>query len=170
MRFPIETLPPGKRTAFLILDVARIFRNTLDKVAESSGLTGAQWRVLSTVARCESLNLGPLNQATLAGLLDIEPITLSRQIDRLEKMGLINRRPAPDDRRAYHLYLTPKAAPMVAAFREFASVTVTQALKGMDEAEVAALGVALEKIRTNLAGGTQLSLPNVDAEPLRMSA
>jgi DNA-binding MarR family transcriptional regulator len=170
MRFPIDNLPPGKKMAFLIQDVSRMLRHKLDAVAQRSGLTSAQWRVLASISRCASLNLEPLNQASLADMLDIEPITLSRQIDRLARAGLIERRPDPKDRRAYRLFLTSKAAPMVAAFRDVGSRMMGQAMEGVSAEEVAAVSATLEKIRNNLTGKTELTLPFIDPEPMKKSA
>lgn len=162
MSLPMDHLPPNKRMAFLIHDVARLLRHKLDKVAEGSGLTSAQWRVLASVARCQSLNLEPLNQAALADMLDIEPITLSRQIDRLATAKLIERRPDPSDRRAHRLYLTDKAAPMVASFRATGSKMLGGALDGVDDAAVGTMIATLERIRTNLTGKTDTVVPFAD--------
>ena len=67
------------------------------------------------------LNEEPLHQATLADMMDMEPITLSRQVDRMEAAGLIERRPDPGDRRIKRLYLTEAARPLVDKFRSVAS-------------------------------------------------
>lgn len=166
MSIPMDNLPPNKRMAFLIHDVARLLRHRLDKVAEGSGLTSAQWRVLASVARCQSLNLEAPNQAALADMLDIEPITLSRQIDRLAAAELIERRPDPADRRAHRLYLTDKAAPMVASFRAMGAKMLGGALDGIDDAVVDTMIATLERIRTNLTGKTETVVPFADPKPV----
>ena len=74
------TLPPAKWLGFLVHDVGRLLRRQIDQRAQALGLTSAQWRVLSAVARTELLNQEPLNQASLADQLEIEPITLSRSL------------------------------------------------------------------------------------------
>jgi MarR family transcriptional regulator, transcriptional regulator for hemolysin len=151
MKMPPNT-PPGKQLAFLIHDVARLLRRRLDQATQEIGLTSAQWRVLASVARCQSLDLDPLNQAELADMLDIEPITLSRQIDRLAKAELIERRADPSDRRAHRLHLTDKALPMVAAFRQTGAKIMGEALDGVDDDEVTAIIGALDRIQSNLTG------------------
>src|SRR4051795_5270962 len=82
---------------FLVHDVARLLRKRLEQRARAAGiaLTRAQWQTLAYLARSEGMN-----QASLAQLLDIEPITLVRLIDRLEAIGLGGRRAAPRDRAA----------------------------------------------------------------------
>src|SRR5262249_22367689 len=113
-------VPPAKGLGFLVHDVGRHLRRKIDQRAQAIGLTSAQWRVLAAVARTELQNQEPLNQAGLAEQLEVEPITLSRLIDRMESAGLIERRADPADRRAYRLYLTEAARPVVADFRAIA--------------------------------------------------
>ena len=129
-------LPPGKSLVFLLHDVARLYRRRMDQRAQSLGLTSAQWRVLASIARTELLNQEPLNQATLAELMDMEPITVSRHVDRMEAAGMIERRPDPADRRAHQLFLTEAARPLVNSFRTLGSGCVADALAGISEAEI----------------------------------
>ena len=76
------------------------------------GMSRAQWAVLKRL----ELNEG-LKQSELAEMLDLQPITLTRLLDRLCDNGLIERRPDPNDRRAKRLYLTPAARPLMDALR-----------------------------------------------------
>src|SRR5499433_2561733 len=102
---------PGRTLGFVLHDVARLLRKRFEQRARAAnlGLTRAQWQVLAYLARQEGIN-----QATLAQLLEIEPITLTRLLDRLEAAELVERRPDPGDRRARVLYLTPSAEPLLA--------------------------------------------------------
>lgn len=143
---------PGKGLGLLVHDVGRLLRRRIDAKAQALGLTSAQWRVLSSVFRAEHLNQEPLNQATLADQMDVEPITLSRQIDRMQAAGLIERRPDPGDRRAYRLFLTEQARPLVAEFRAIASGCVGVALAGVTDAEIDLVNDVLSRIRANLVG------------------
>jgi DNA-binding MarR family transcriptional regulator len=135
---------------FLIHDVARLYRRKLDQRAQAIGLTSAQWRVLASIARAEMLNLEPLNQATLADQMDMEPITLSRHIDRMEGAALIERRPDPNDRRAYRLYLTDAARPVVNEFRTVINGCLGEVLHGFSKDDVDDLTDALTRIRANV--------------------
>jgi len=149
---PLANLPAKKRMAFLIQDVARILRNKLDHLAGEAGMTTAQWRVIATVARCRAANLEPPNQASLAEILEVEPITLSRQIDRLAAAGLIERRPDPSDRRAHRLHLTEKAQPLVEGFRNLGSTMMRTAFEGISDAEVDTVITVLARLRANVTG------------------
>lgn len=157
-------LPPGKSLVFLLHDVARLYRRRMDQRAQSLGLTSAQWRVLASIARTELLNQEPLNQATLAELMDMEPITVSRHVDRMEAAGMIERRPDPADRRAHKLFLTEAARPLVNSFRTLGSGCVADALAGISEAEIETVTDVLSRIRTNI-----LAMAD-DAEPAKPEA
>src|ERR1700752_4303592 len=93
---------------FLVSDGARLFGRRFDHNGRRLGLTRAQCRTLGYLARNEGIN-----QAGLADLLEIRPMTLVRQIDRMEEAGWIERRPDPADRRARRLFLTAKARPIL---------------------------------------------------------
>jgi MarR family transcriptional regulator for hemolysin len=101
-------LSPNREFAFLLNDVARLLRTYADHKAAQLGITRAQWAVLVRIDRSEGLN-----QSELAETLDLQPITLTRLLDKLSDSGLIERRPDPDDRRAKRLYLKPAARPLL---------------------------------------------------------
>ena len=84
--------------------------------------------MLANIARCEGIN-----QAGLAGILDIEPITLVRLLDRLEGMGFVERRLDPRDRRQRNLFLTDQAWPELERVRVLGAAVREEALAGLDE-------------------------------------
>ena len=130
---------------FLISDVSRLMRRRFDERAREVGATRAQWRTLTTLSRNEGLN-----QGALADLLEVEPITLCRMIDRLEESGLVERRRDPADRRAWQLFLTDKSKPILDDLRRMADDLFVHVLSGLDDLERQALGKALERLRSNL--------------------
>ncbi len=152
-------LPPAKGVGLLIHDVARLLRSRIDQRAHAVGLTSAQWRVLSFIARAEIKNEEPPNQAALADQMDLEPITLSRLIDRMEAAKLIQRRPDPADRRAHRLYLQEAARPLVAKFREVASGCMDDALVGISDSEMDQVTEILTRVRNNLTGKSETVVP-----------
>ena len=97
---------PDRNVGFLLHDVSRRLRMRFDRRAQDMGLTRAQWRVLVHLAPRQGLN-----QSALAEILELDNVTLSRHVDRLEATGWLERRPDPEDRRAWCLYLTAKAKP-----------------------------------------------------------
>ena len=144
---------------FLIHDVARLLRKRLEQRARAAGigLTRAQWQVLANIARGEGIN-----QAGLAGLLDIEPITLVRLLDRLEAMGFVERRLDPRDRRQRNLFLTDQAWPELERIRSLGAEVREEALAGLDQASQRRLLQALVGMKANLQ--TSLSPGDVDEE------
>ena len=132
---------------FLLHDTARLMRRDFERRSRSSGLTRAQWAVLAYLARSEGTS-----QAALAEMLEIEPITLVRLLDRLEGAGWVERRADPADRRVRRLYLTETARPLMEQFQELAAATREAALGGLNEAERRQLTDLLMKVRTNLSG------------------
>jgi len=138
---------PRREFAFLISDVARLLRNHADQRARQFGMTRAQWAVL---ARLES-NEG-LKQSELAEMLDLQPITLTRLVDRLCANGLIERRADPDDRRAKRLYLTPQARPLMDRLAELGQDMMKTVLGGFDLATVERMILELSPTKENLKG------------------
>ncbi|MEA3100228.1 MarR family transcriptional regulator [Caballeronia mineralivorans] len=131
---------------FLLHAAARLLRRRFEQNARVSGLTRSQWQVLATLANNEGIN-----QSGLADLLEIEPITLGRIIDKLEAQGLIERHPDPADRRAWLLHLTPAARPKLTELRGLADVTRAEALAGVPEADTERLLRTLQALKANLA-------------------
>ncbi len=138
---------PDRMLGFVIHEVARLLRRRFEQYARADGLglTRAQCAVLAHLARQEGVN-----QATLAQILDIEPITLVRLLDRLQEGGYIHRKPDPRDRRAYVLELTAKARPMLDRIYSLAMRVYEEALAGMSKAETAKLVDQLNQIKANL--------------------
>lgn len=130
---------------FLIADVSRLLRREFDARAREIGVTRAQWRTLNMLARNEGCN-----QGALADLLEVEPITLARMIDRLEEAGLVERRRDPADRRAWRIHLTPTAQPLLGQLRGIGENMAEDTLVGISETDRVRLATSLERIRANL--------------------
>ena len=131
---------------FLLGDVQRLMRRQFQQQLEGSGLTLAQARTLIRIVRCEGIR-----QVDLADRLDIQPITLARQLDQLAEAGLIERRNDPHDRRAYQLYLTEAATPYLAMIKQASEVVHQRALGDLGEEAANALIQSLKTLHTNLS-------------------
>ena len=140
---------PGRGFGFLVHDVARLLRRAFDRRAGRLGLTRAQWSVIAHLKRRGE----GINQAALADLVEIAPITLARLLDRMAAAGWIERRPDPVDRRARRLFLTERARAEFGGMRRMAREVRAEALAGFSAEEVAALMDALGRIKANLAAG-----------------
>ena len=130
---------------FLINDVARLLRRNLNRRAQELGLSQAQWRALAYLSVQEGVN-----QVGLADSLEVQPMTLARLIDRLQEAGLVERRPDPDDRRAFRLFLTDKAQPLLNHMWSLAVETRAEATDGLGEGTMRVLTEALRHMKRNL--------------------
>lgn len=130
----------------MLAQVSRLIRRSFDERARAIGVTRPQSQVLSVLKRKEGIN-----QGGLAEILEVEPITAGRMIDRLQDAELVERRPDPEDRRAWRLYLTPRGEELLDQLRPFAMETFEIALEGLSEAERAGLMAMLGRIRANLS-------------------
>jgi MarR family transcriptional regulator for hemolysin len=138
-------LSPKREFAFLINDVARLLRTYANYRAAQFGITRAQWAVLVRVDREEGLN-----QSELADTLDLQPITLTRLLDKLCDSGLIERRPDPEDRRAKRLFLKPAARPLLEQLRVLGEETMAEALSGLDRSSIDQMIGELSTVKENL--------------------
>lgn len=130
----------------MIAQLARLMRRSFDERARGIGVTRPQWQVLSLLTRFEGIN-----QGGLAEILEVEPITMGRMIDRLQDTGLVERRADPADRRAWRLHVTAKGLELVDTLRPYAHATYEQALEGIDATRQAELMAMLDRMRANLS-------------------
>jgi len=91
-----------------LVESSRLLRNFIDHRAKGRGTTRAQWIVLFRLREQEGLS-----QVDLADVLELQPISLVRLLDRLVEHGLLERRPDPRDRRANRLFLTKSGRQLV---------------------------------------------------------
>jgi MarR family transcriptional regulator for hemolysin len=137
----------------LLHDVARLLRTRFDQRARASGMTRAQWVILARV------NLNPgLSQNELASLLEVEPITVGRLVDRLEARGLVERRSDPSDRRIWRLHLLPAAQPILDEISTARDVLGDELFEGVAPAARTQMVEALLRMKNNLT-----------AEPARLA-
>jgi MarR family transcriptional regulator for hemolysin len=138
-------LPLNREFAFTLMDVARLMKTYADQRARQFGISKAQWGVLMRLQLAEGMN-----QAELAEMLDLQPITLTRLLDTLAENGLIERKPDPKDRRANRLYLTPAALPLLERLNELGLDMMGNVLDGIDRARVELMLRELQDVRGNL--------------------
>jgi MarR family transcriptional regulator for hemolysin len=144
----MDVKPPT--LAFLLHDVARLLKKRLEQNSGGSGLTRSQWQILSYLAQNEGIN-----QKGLAELLEIEPITLGRIVDKLETQGLVERQPHPTDRRTWLLHLVEAARPKLEQIRELGDVIRGEALAGVSEDDGQRLLQTLQAMKANLTGACE---------------
>ena len=152
-----------RHLGFLLHDVARLLRKRVEQRMRALGLTRAQWSVLAHIARHEGIK-----QNALAAILEVEPITLARILDRLQAAGFIERRPHPEDRRAWLPHLTAKARPVLDQLFAFGAATREEAMVGFSPVEREQLVDLLLRMKSNLyesaVPASDQALTNVEKE------
>jgi MarR family transcriptional regulator, transcriptional regulator for hemolysin len=148
-----------REIAFLLADVARLLGTATDQKAGELGTTRARWAVLVRIERHQGLS-----QNELASLLDIQPITLARLLDKLCDEGLVERRLDPSDRRIRRLHLTDRAYPVIEMLSVLGAGILDEAFRGLDADRQRTLVETLTMIKTNLKRPHPASDEPVDAD------
>jgi MarR family transcriptional regulator, transcriptional regulator for hemolysin len=130
---------------FLLNDVARLLRVDADKRARAHGMTRAQWGILIWLERQPGIS-----QKELAELLEVEPITVARLIDRLEARGMVERRPDPRDRRIWRLHLCLPAHLVLREINHQRAEMAAMVANGIDNDNLATMIEALVRMKATL--------------------
>jgi len=135
-----------QRFGFLIAEVGRLCGKRYDDLARASlELTRAQCRVIAYLA-----HYGDMNQARLADLLDVAPISAGRLVERLEEGGWVARTDNPSDRRELQVSLTAKAHGVLARATRVGDEVAAEALAGFTAEETRLFSAMLQRVRVNL--------------------
>ena len=138
------TRPPVFTIGMEVVELSREMARYVQARARAAGYTHEQWRALWYLDR----NSG-ITQASLAEMLDIQPISLTRTLDRMAAAGLIERRPDPRDRRAQQLFLTPEAELILQMLRQEFDVLKTRATRSMSPHQQTEMVTLLRQMRAN---------------------
>ena len=140
---------------FILAELQRLTRAYADKEAARYGITRAQWAVLAKVERNEGMK-----QSELADQLEMQPITLTRLIDKLCDNDWIERRGDESDRRVNRLYLKKAARPLLGKLAGLKSELTATALEGIGPSDAQRLISQLEAIKENVRNAMQ----NIEAQ------
>lgn len=130
----------------LLHDATRAVRKRFESQAAEMGLSSAQWRLLFALKR-----LGATTQSRIAQHMEIEPISVSRLVDRAEEAGWVRRDADATDRRIKVVALTPKAVKTFEGIRAIAENIYDEALLGLSVENRALLCEGLARIISNLS-------------------
>lgn len=137
-------LEPGEK-GFLLTDIGRLIYKVFERDASRLGYTRAHWQVLAHLS-----NNPGLTQVALANPMEIEPITLSRHIDRLEAQGIVERRSDRQDRRVKRLFLTDNATPQLKEIQQVRDNVLNALFAGVAPEQESMFRHILTNIRNNL--------------------
>jgi MarR family transcriptional regulator, transcriptional regulator for hemolysin len=142
---------------FLLHDVARLLRVDADRRARLHGMTRAQWAILIRLDRQPGLS-----QKELSELLEVEPITVARLIDRLEARGMVERRPDPRDRRIWRLHLLRPAREVLHEIDDQRADMTRMVTAGIDEDSIEIMTEALVRMKATLTQEAHASRRSAD--------
>jgi len=144
-----QVRPPENRKRNIALKltvIARQLGQRFDQAVERDGLTRAKWSVIVAVARTPGAT-----QRSIASMLEISEVTAGQLIDRLCADGYLERREHPKDRRAYCLYLTEAAHPLLVTLGEVAKTHEDELFAGVGIEDLVRLDELLDMVARNLA-------------------
>jgi DNA-binding MarR family transcriptional regulator len=144
-----------------VVTLARMIRTEADKRARTHGMTRAQWQILMQLSRQPGML-----QKELAEILEVEPITVARLVDRLEARRMVERRGDPSDRRCWRLHLTSESRPLISEINTQLDDLAVTVCRGIDRPERETICKYLHQMRDTV--GTELR--NAPAEPLQKIA
>src|SRR5215475_12894473 len=128
-----------------LVESSRLLRNYIDHRAKARGTTRAQWIVLFRLRQQEGLS-----QVDLADVLELQPISLVRLLDRLVEHGLLERRHDPKDRRANRLFLTASGRQLVDDLDSLRDAIATDVMRDLPEDSVKTTLRALREIKERI--------------------
>jgi DNA-binding MarR family transcriptional regulator len=146
-----QELTRENSVSFLLHEVARLMKRRFEEEASLHGFTMPQWRALAEIFRAEGIA-----QVSLAAALDVDQMTVSGIVGRLEKRGLIERFPDPNDSRAKLAKLTPAGRELVLNAKNVGRALYENALEGISQPERDTMVAQLKLIRDNLNSMTTL--------------
>ncbi|HEX4504837.1 MAG TPA: MarR family transcriptional regulator [Alphaproteobacteria bacterium] len=131
--------------SWLLADASRLIRKLADRRLGTIGVTRAQWQALANLRR-----MGPMTQAALAEMMEVETATVARLIDRLEAAGLIERRAEAQDRRVKLVTMTDKAAALMDEMGVIGQKLRDDMLADLSPSELEGLIASLTTIKSRL--------------------
>jgi DNA-binding MarR family transcriptional regulator len=145
-KVPLEWKPTEAPT-FWINQASRAVLRRFDERLRPLGFGTAYFPVVSVL-----LEHGAMRPKDMLTHVNIEQPTMTALLARMERDGLVKRKPDPDDARAQRISLTPKAKSTFERVLKELQLVVDVALQGVSEAEQAALIRTLQKVVQNLSG------------------
>lgn len=133
-----------KGIGFWVLSAANVLERAANEALAPHGITFRQVQVLGCLA-----HVGEISQAELAERIQVEPSTIVRILDRMERDGWVERISSPNDRRVKHIRITSNVAPVWKTITECGERIRQQATEGLQEADVAHLIATLQRICSN---------------------
>ncbi len=144
-------IPLSERAAHLRTAIVRTARRLRQEAAaETSGLTPTSVAALATIERH-----GPLTPSEIADIERVKRPTITRTLGCLEREGLIDRAPDPDDRRSALVSVNGAGRERLRRLRKRKNAYLARRMRDLSDEEVETLERAAE-ILERMREGEQL--------------
>jgi len=161
-----RNIPPSEQDqfilGFLVHDVSRLRRAVIDHALKPLGLTRSQCWVLVNL---HWHNGEPTRQTEFAKALDLGKVALGGLLDRLEANGYILRRPAPGDRRAKLVEITPAGTALLNDVQELTVRLNEEIMREFSDKEIEAAQDVLQRMKLRLIEMSNEAKGTGDDEP-----
>ena len=129
----------------LIANVRNSLKNHVEKELLSHNITPAQRLIILRLCKKDNLTQRELAQDTY-----FKQSSLTLMLDKLERNGLIIRKPKNNDRRAYLIGITEEGRNLQEMLEKIGDETEKKALEGVNEEDIKVLTETLKKMYNNL--------------------
>lgn len=140
-----QTANPKREISLKLTVIARVMRNRFDMSVTPHGITRSQWTLIALVATRPGAS-----QRTIAERLEMTAAAAGRLVERLCSDGLLERRQDANDKRAWRVYLTPAAEPLLTLLTDLGLAIETRTFAGLSAEEIDQLATLLDKVHGNL--------------------
>ncbi len=140
-----KVITDDDRILYLMSEISRGARRVYDTRVAKIGLNQTQWRIIGQLLRDPTLT-----QAEIAKALELESATIGQAVAALCAQGLMERRRAQTDRRAWQLLLTEQLDTLLPELRGSADRLHNVLWRNIAVEEKRAFHQTLSKISINL--------------------
>ncbi|MDD4891127.1 MAG: MarR family transcriptional regulator [Phycisphaerae bacterium] len=147
--------PTSSRPEALFRSLLRtmgLVRHVMEPFFARFGISGPQWGILRVLQRAGRDQPGGVRVTDLSDRLLVRPPSVTGLVDRLERMGLVQRATTQRDRRVRRVRLTPEGRKLVTRIRAGHRRRVAQIIAGLDDRQQQSLGELLGRLHDHMAG------------------
>lgn len=130
---------------YLIAHVDHRYTLEMQAALGADRFSRAEWRTLAILSSRDGVSIGELADVTL-----LKRSTLSRVADRMERQGLVTRKPREDDARIIEVYITERGRSVFQDILRVASRQYERAVEGLSDADLDRFYQTLRHMLANL--------------------
>jgi len=145
-----KTLSNSEKAFRALLRAMGLLRREMEPFFARFGISGAQWGVLRILQRAEQEGHTALRLTDLGSRLLIRPPSVTVVVDRLSRLGLVERAASDTDHRSKHVSLTAAGRSVAELIEGHRSGQIEKVMGGLDAQEQHDLCRLLERLTGHL--------------------